>query len=382
MLDSLPNIESEHNYCMARLPDYFDQNIVTTSHELGNHALVRYVYPEFINLPWPADTVFALNLQWPNEWCKLQTGRSLYVLTFHLEQMDVEFVKQIALTNIKSRVLIITDNDVTPSAWWPANCEFVSWITWDKQLDQIALLYGIAGVPNSPTHKLSSLCFRTDQFKHYVTGYLLEHANLDDCIISYHGRHQHRYFFEPTGRKSLDNILTFMEVENPHYELDGFDASKNYPMANCDWRVAPYLDAAINFTNEGFHYSYTVKDGVDFYWPGPYVTEKTWKPLLAGCAFVSVGQAHIYQYLEQLGLRFDYDLDLSHDFETRDLDRIEKIFTVIDCVLGLSVEELCQRTRVSTQHNLDWIASGQFRNRCQHRNVQSLELIKSKLVDL
>lgn len=367
---------------MARLPDYFDQNIVTSSHELGQHALVQYVYPEFLELAWPTDTVFALNLQWPTEWCKLPIGRSLYVLSFHLEQMDVEFVKQIAQTNTASRILVITDNDVVPGAWWPANCEFVSWITWDKQLDQIALLYGIAAEPNNPTHKISSLCFRTDQFKYYVTGYLLKHADADNCIISYHARHQYRYFFEPTGRPPLDNILAFMETKQPHLELDGFDAGKNYPMANCDWHVAPYTDAAINFTNEGFHYSYTVKDGVDFYWPGPYVTEKTWKPLLAGCAFVSVGQAHIYQYLEQLGLRFDYGLDLSHDVETRDFDRIEKIFSVIDQVLDHSTSELTELTKHSTQHNLDWVASGQFRTRCSDRNKKSLEQIRSKLVDL
>jgi hypothetical protein len=277
--------------------------------------------------------------------------------------MDVEFVKHIAQTNTTSRILVITDNDVVPGAWWPVNCEFVSWITWHKQLDQIALLYGIASEPNNPTHKLSSLCFRTDQFKHYVTGHLLKHANADDCIISYHGRHQYRYFFEPTGRPPLDNVLAFMETKQPHLELDGFDA-------------------AINFTNEGFHYSYTIKDGVDFYWPGPYVTEKTWKPLLAGCAFVSVGQAHIYQYLEQLGLRFDYGLDLSHDMETRDFDRIEKIFNVIDQVLDHSTSELTELTKHSTQHNLDWIAGGQFRTQCSNRNKKSLEQIRSKLVDL
>jgi len=367
---------------MTRLPDYFDQNIITSSHELGQHALVRYVYPEFLDLAWPKDTVFALNLQWPIEWCKLPTAHSLFVLSFHLEQMDVEFVKQIAQTNASSRILVITDNDVTPSTWWPANCEFVSWITWHKQLDQIALLYGIAAEPNRPTHKISSLCFRTDQFKHYVTGYLLKHANADDCVISYHGRHQYRYFFEHTGRKSLDNILAFMETKQPHLELDGFDASKNYPMANCDWHTVPYTDAAVNFTNEGFHYSYTIKDGVDFYWPGPYVTEKTWKPLLAGCAFVSVGQAHIYQYLEQLGLRFDYGLDLSHDVETRDFDRIEKIFNVIDQVLAHSTSELTALTKHSTQHNLDWIANGKFRTQCSNRNKKSLEQIRSKLVDL
>jgi hypothetical protein len=368
---------------MARFPDYFDQNIIiTSSHDLDQHDLVRYVYPDFASLAWPTDTLFALNLQWPTEWCNLPTGRSLYVLTFHLEQIDIEFVKKVAQTNSTSRVLVITDNDVVPSTWWPANCDFVSWITWHKQLDQIALLYGIASEPNQPTHKLSSLCFRTDQFKHYVTGYLLEHADLNDCIISYHGQHQHRYFFQPSGRPVLDHVLSFMQARQPHMEIDGFDASKNYPMANCDWHVAPYTDAAVNFTNEGFHYSYTVKDGVDFYWPGPYVTEKTWKPLLAGCAFVSVGQAHIYQYLEQLGLRFDYGLDLSYDLETRDFDRIEQIFRVIDQTLTYSTKELTNLTRASTQHNLNWIANGEFRKRCDQRNQLSLEIIKFKLVDL
>jgi hypothetical protein len=97
---------------------------------------------------------------------------------------------------------------------------------------------------------------------------------------------------------------------------------------------------------------------------------------------VSVGQAHIYQYLEQLGLRFDYGLDLSHDSETRDFDRIEKIFNVIDQVLDRSTQELTELTKHSTQHNLDWIASGHFGTQCSNRNKKSLEQIRSKLVDL
>jgi hypothetical protein len=367
---------------MARIPDYFDQNIVSNLNDLGQHAVVNYIYPEFLKLSWPADTVFALNLQWPTEWCKLPKSRSLYLLTFHLEQMDVEFVKHIATANPHSQILVITDNTTAHSDWWPGNCEFLSWITWHRQLEQIVGLYGIASQPNQPTHQLSSLCFRTDQFKHYVTGYLLQHAKLDQCIISYHAWHQHRYFFTPTGRPQLDSVLTYMENTQPRITVDDFDASKNYPMANCDWRVNAYTNAAINFTNEGFHYSYTIKDGCDFYWPGPYVTEKTWKPLLAGCAFVSVGQAQIYQYFSELGLQFDYGLDLSYDKETRDLDRLQMILSVIDNTLSMTVNELQTQTAASTKHNLDWIASGKFSAQCQNRNKQSLAILESKLIDL
>jgi hypothetical protein len=367
---------------MPRIRDYFDQNVITSHCDLDQHSLVRYVYPEFLKLSWPKDTLFALNLQWPAQWCKLPQNHSLYVLTFHLEQIDIEFVKHVAVCNPNSKILIITDNDVVPNTWWPTNCDFVSWITWHYQLDQIAMMYGIAPEPNQPTHKLSSLCYRTDQFKHYVTGYLLKNINLDECIISYHSRHQHRYFFEHTGRSTLDSILTFMEKTQPCIKLDDFDASKNYPMANCDWHAAPYLNAAVNFTNEGFNYSYTIKDDIEFIWPGPYVTEKTWKPLLAGCALISVGQARIYQYLTDLGMIFDYGLDLSHDTELRDLDRIEKIFKLIDQILSTSLEDLVKQTRSSTTHNLNWIATGQFRNQCAARNTISLEQIRTKLIDL
>jgi hypothetical protein len=367
---------------MARVPDYFDQNCVCDVTSLSNHALTHYIYPQFTTLPWPQDTVFALNLQWPTQWCRLPQGHSLYVLTFHLEQMDVEFVKQTAQNNPNSTVMVLTDNDVPHSAWWPSNCVFFSWITWHQQLEQIVKLYGMATVPNQPNRLLSSLCFRTDQFKHYVTGYLLQHADLDQCMISYHGYHQHRYFFDPTGRPELDRVLAYMDHTQPHLVVDQFDATKNYPMANCDWRVPAYTDCAVNFTNEGFHYSYTVKDGMDFYWPGPYVTEKTWKPLLAGCAMISVGQANIYRYLEDLGLRFDYGLDLSHDQNLRDLDRLQQIFRLIDQIVPMSATELSNACCASTQHNLDWISSGKFSKQCELRNQQSFAQIQAKLIDI
>ena len=367
---------------MPRVPDYFDQNIVTSTSELQQHSLVHKIYPSWHTLPWPKDTVFALNLQWPGTWCKLPQGHSLYVVTFHLEQMDVDWVRELAIREPNSKVLVITDNPCKHSDWWPKNCVTACWMTWHHQINAIRGLYGMAIGPNAPTHKVSSLCFRTDQYKHYITGYLLQGIQPKDAIMSYHARHQHRYFFEPTGRKRLDQVLEYMHQTNPHLTVDGFDAAQNYPMANCDWRVPAYTDAAINFTNEGFHYSYSIRDGHDFYWPGPYVTEKTWKPLLAGCAFVAVGQANIHHTLRSLGFCFDYGIDLGHDQNIYDLDRLELLFDVVDAVLSHSAQELTTLTSSSTQHNLNWIQNGQFDLQCQSRNKTELAVLEHFLLDL
>lgn len=367
---------------MKKIRDYFAENIIASVYTYKNSSLVQSIYSTWHKLNWPTDTVFALNLQWPNKWCTLPSGRSLYVLTFHSEQVDVDWIRELAIKESNSTILVVSEFTIQKSPWWPENCVFASWVTWHYQVNEIRKMYGMATTPNTPERKISSLCFRSEQFKYYVTGYLLQKVSVDDMIISYYANEQNKWFFTQVGKPRLDAIFEYMNKTKPRILIDDFDASQNYPMLNCKWNIPPYNNAAINFTNEGFTQTYAFKDGHNFTWPGPYVTEKTWKPLLAGCAFVSVGQAFIHQELINRGFKFDYGFDLSHDREVGDLDRIELILDLIDNISSMSAKEISAATKQSTQHNLDWIEQGSFYQVCDNLNSQNLDKLAQILLDL
>ena len=146
-------------------------------------------------------------------------------------------------------------------------------------------------------------------------------------------------------------------------------------MANGNWQHAAYLDCAINLTNESVFNTYTQLNGKSTFLPWPYLTEKTWKPLLAGRPFVPVGQTNTLTSLKNLGLKFDYQMDLSFDLIRQDFDRIINIYKLLEYLKNLTAIEIYNQTIQSCMYNLNHIKSGNFRTACDQVNDQSFEEI-------
>jgi hypothetical protein len=115
-----------------------------------------------------------------------------------------------------------------------------------------------------------------------------------------------------------------------------------------------------------------VEDGREIILPGPYLTEKTFKCLLGGTAFVPVGQFDTYATLTQLGLQFDYGLDLSFDQDPGNLTRLEKMVVLIQQLGTMSAQDIYQTTLDSTQHNRDCVINGDFGRACDREIEQTL----------
>lgn len=321
------------------------------------------------------DVFFGVNLIWPN--FDLDLGHSAYFLSWHTEQMDVHWLKKQALRVYPRPVLVVSDTLVDDHKFWPDNIRFARYVTWHQQIQKLTDLYGICDQPTVPKYKISSLSFRVSQYKRFITSYLLENFKHDDLMLTYHGwlgkeddNHDH-----PRGLSWLDALKEFNSPVFVNFN-DNYSLDRNSPLENGDWQADCYQQALFNLTNESFHYTRTEIDGQPFLYPRPYITEKTWKPIVAGRPFISVGQAGVYHEFEKFGMRFDYGIDLSFDRDDGDLTRIKKIFDTLSQINVLSIDDLFQSTIDSVDHNLDIIKYGVFSDMCRSHNRPTIDIIK------
>jgi hypothetical protein len=140
-----------------------------------------------------------------------------------------------------------------------------------------------------------------------------------------------------------------------------------------------YLDAAIHFTNESTHYSLMHDEYGQYIRPGPGLSEKTYKCLVAGTPFISVAQFDVYRSFAELGFQFDYgSIDLSWDQDPGNISRMVKIIELIQQLEMMSVADIVESTKDSTEHNLDHVWSGKFKKICENKNLHTAQEILSK----
>ena len=314
------------------------------------------------------DVFLGLNLQWPQ--FDLPPAER-YFISFHTEQADIHWIVAQAQRVYPKPMLIAYDGSIDSSVL-PNNVQVVRWITWHQQLAQLVDQFGVCTDPQLPQYKLSSLSYRLSQYKTFITAYLLAHAQPTDIVLTHH--HQvmkpedlHGY---PAGISWLDQLDLDLKHTLINFD-DDFAQQITSPVINGGWHNPAYTNALVNCTNESFHYS----QSTDFVFPGPYITEKTWKPLLAGRPFVSVAQWHVYSALEELGLSFDFGFDRSFDSDPGDLTRIRDIFGAIDQVLNTTTQELYEHSLPAVRHNVNWIQSGAFADQCCTVNQVSQQII-------
>ena len=240
----------------------------------------------------------------------------------------------------------------------------------------------IAGIPRTNDfvkdirYKASALTNRVTQSKAIVFA-ALKHYLGNDCVTSLHHnlyRAKDIHSWQSTGNDVCDQFSAMFQEQWNHIQLqlpqdDGIEGSYNN---------TAYRQAALNFTQESYHYSFTMQDGRSFCQPGPFITEKTWKSILSSTAFISVGQAYVYRWLRSLGLRFDYGpLDLGFDEDTGNLTRLEKIVTLIESLQSWSAQDLYEMTRDSAEYNAQHVQSSEFWNLCERTNDSVHQMLES-----
>jgi hypothetical protein len=253
---------------------------------------------------------------------------------------------------------------------------FYRWIYWHHALEKMMKWFGTEYTKDIK-YKASAFCNRITQSKIIATTALLENLNRDECLIALNTwlDLESVHHWQPTGNKILDQLTkTFKEkYYGQKWSIDDFNSdTQNQQSYTANPAHPAYQQAAIHLTNESFHYSLMQEGKKKSIVPGPHLTEKTFKCLLGGTAFIPVGQFETYSSLEELGMEFDYGLALSFDQDSGNLSRMTKMVDLIKSLNNYSKEELYAMTRSSSEYNQNLVTSRTFFKNCDIVNQNTL----------
>ena len=308
----------------------------------------------------------------------LPQGYDYYIVSFHLEHIDFEWLEK---QEVDKKIIVLIDFNTYAESKWPANCIPLRWVYWHYALNQMIELFGTKYNKNI-RYKASAFCNRISQSKLIVTTALLETLGKEDLLVSLSNwiEDKNVHNWEPTGNAVLDKLTTtFRKKYSDHsIKMDDFVQAQNYQHFTANPSQIAYQEASIHFTNESFHYSKMHNQMV----PGPHLSEKTFKCLLGGTAFIPVGQFDVYRSLEQFGMHFNYgELDLTFDNDSGNLSRIESIVKLVNNLTKYTADELYDMTKESTEHNQQLVTTGEFFHNCQINNLQTLEQIQNYITN-
>lgn len=131
---------------------------------------------------------------------------------------------------------------------------------------------------------------------------------------------------------------------NEEYELPWLDKSKTYPMYDCDQEIyeKTYNHTALSIVSE-------TNDNCN----DVFMTEKIWKPIIAGHIFIVHGNCCYLKKLRQLGFKtFDKIFDESYD-QICDRDKnVDAISKLIKQLKGSDWNKFYKETQEIRQHNI------------------------------
>jgi hypothetical protein len=316
---------------------------------------------------------FALMQGW--DIADLPNGYDYYIVSFHLEVANLPWLKK---QKVNGQIIVLVDSDrfnlTIPGV------HFLPYFYWHYQIEKMQEWFGVRPTKNLiPQYKFSSVCNRITQSKLWITTKLLETAKESSLVVLNSWLvDKDVHSWQPTGHSKLDQLTQIFceKYLGKEIKIDDFDneTQNEQQITATPWQPL-YQDCALHFTNESFHYSSMIEDNRQYIWPGPFLTEKTFKCLLGGTAFVPVGQFETYKTLTDLGFNFEYDFDTSWDLDSGNLSRAASIIDLIDYLNQLSIDQLLSQTQESTRYNQNHITSGNFFKQCKDKNEESVTQI-------
>ena len=336
----------------------------------------------FATLSWIKDltdlTYLSLFLRGPQD--DLPVGYRSYVVSFHLEVVDVDWVDRQS-ARVDGPIIVLHDGSYYD---WPhaSNVMPITYITWHEQMARMLELFGSKSsstAAKTKTYKASMFCNRITQSKMLIFAALAEHIGMDECVLTLSDwlEEKNVHHGQLSGHDELDNLMKifFNKYFGRVIRHDDFDPNKNFQVYNSNWAHPAYQNAALHFSGESFHYSLMHAH----VYPGPLICEKTFKPILAEQPFVPVGQFEIYKSLKKLGFEFDFGFDISWDADPGNLSRLANIVQLIKTLKHISIQDILDQSAVSCRHNRDHVRSGDFAKICRNLNEQSIQKILSIL---
>lgn len=330
-------------------------------------------------------TLFVLNWVWPNivnhKKHVLPNNYDTYIFFQYREPIDWNWFDNFCLDHPSQKVILLTQAGWTDN--WSAHKMFdnfylIEYQHWHYRVCRALVDYNNDYKFSWPRPaRVSSLTNKPNFFKTLITAYLHKnYGTREDLLLSWNVKSSHTACGSMQGfetqfqRPTIDdlsfyyhNILKTLSIKqdnnwiNDHYSINNWQ------------NTTAYQNSAINFTNE----TYCPSLQHNRVYPGPFFSEKTRKALLAGCALVPIGMPNSYKQLKRFGFEFDYPWSCTFDQILGDLDRIEKLFEVIDEIMNYDMQWLQEQIKNCTEFNFNYIRSTEFIRCIQNINQQAVE---------
>jgi hypothetical protein len=194
------------------------------------------------------------------------------------------------------------------------------------------------------TKKFSSLSYFNRQIRAFVTVCLLKYAK-NDSLISWHNESwstQHDYLIDTLRCNPRYADLPWNLLDKK-YHVDELTSAANYTTQRQlkNFAFEMYYTSLINFSNETAYFGLYQVDDLYYLRPGPFLTEKTWSPLLAGNILFSTASPYAYQYLiNDYKVPINYSIGLDFDYILGDLGRFDAIDKKIQELSSINLKDL------------------------------------------
>lgn len=284
----------------------------------------------------------------------------------------------------------------------PANIVHIKYKHWHLRVKTFLDLYPIERLCRAKDkkikYKFSSLSYYPRQNRALVTALLQTYAS-EQSILSWRSElpksnlnsgfrittefdyDLHQYLVDSLKTNSRFSDLDW-SVLNHTVTIDDYKLDNNYVEYNTiDINNPCYQNTLINFSNETTSFGYFNDGTIAYTRPGPYLTEKTLKPLLTGTILLNAAQPHVYEFLKNdYHLPIDYCFDTSYDELAGDFDRYRSLVdlgkTLADTPLQELIDknidncELIQNTLLSPE----WLSQIKLHN--QQQDVKIINVLE------
>lgn len=360
MLEHEPRIFEEHDCCHGNELHQLKHN---------NKILFHDLLPQLIR----GKTWIALNFNWPspNLVKNIPQDQDTYIFSWHLENIDFDFLDRFCLEHPNQQVIVLSEN--TDNNRHP-NLKMLQYHCWHHVIPTMLIVHGYnTKFINIRNKRLSSLASKPSLSKALITAYLhCKYKDRTDVIMSWQllrsAKCHSMNFIDDL--KTTDQLAHLVDHYNRYLKDECIKLPNDITPGSIPWNNWHFpsfvYDVWVNLTNETF----CRDDGI---FPGPYLSEKTWKALIAGTALLPVGMSGTYQRLEKFGFQFEYGWDLEFDIIRPDMDRMIKLFDLVDLIIKEPIDDLAAQVRDSCKYNHKYIRSDEFVKRIKDLNQQNLK---------
>lgn len=344
---------------------------LTKDSDLGNWNCLR----EFAD-----KKVFFASIRFTDTWRELPLDYDCYIVL--VEGHNPEWI-QLQSEQIQAPIFVIGSINDYSTYDNTASIIHVPSIEWHHWFRAAMLTFGNPPEVVKKTKKISALSYRMNRNKIYGFMSIVQNFDKNEYVVSLNDNVIDKMVdnWQATGRQDLDNMLEdfYINWKGIRINDDGyFDLQTNYASQNPIHRA--FSECVFNISNETQSLSDVARADKTFIIPGPFLTEKTWKPLYNGTALIANGPFDTYRTLEYLGFNFDYsDIDLTYDTIPQNFDRFSGMIKTVKSLNKYTVSDLDQITEKSRIHNQYHCISDEFFKFCENINQTALDKIYKEM---